>query len=148
VRAFISFTAVDKPKAIEIAEKLRGDDLEVFVGAGGESLPPGGPYHDRIKAEIAACDVFIFLVSPTSVEQGRYTHDELGWVRARWPNPKNHVLPVMVASTPFAAIPPYLTQAVTVLEAPGNQPTAVLEAVRGMISELERERLELERKRI
>jgi hypothetical protein len=58
-------------------------------------------------------------VSPESVVPGSYTLAELGQAERRWPRPAGHLLPVVVAPTPKAAIPPYL-MAVTLLEPRGD----------------------------
>jgi hypothetical protein len=62
------------------------------------------------------------------VAAGRYTLSELDLARRRWPHPSGHVLPVLVAPTPMASIPPYLL-AVTVLTPQGNLVADVVHAV-------------------
>src|SRR5436190_14006537 len=110
-----------------MALALRADRHTVFLDR--SSLPSGSTYNDRIRDAIAASDLFIFLISPEAVAQGRYTLTEAGLAEERWSNPANHVLPVVVSPTPLTSVPAYL-KAVTLLEPQGNIPAAVAAAVR------------------
>jgi hypothetical protein len=103
--------------AHEIALALRGGEHEVFIDT--SSLKPGGEYHARIRESISASDLFVFLVSPSSVELGGYALSELKMAKARWPDPWGHVLPVLIRPTPFKQVDSYLT-AVTILQPAGN----------------------------
>ena len=111
-------------RSIEIA--LSGEGHAVFLDR--SSLPSGDEYHERIRRAIADCDLLIFLVSPDSVAKGRYTLNELEFAEQKWRHPGGHVLPVMVVTTDFRAIPVYL-KAVTVLQPQGDVAAAVVAAV-------------------
>jgi hypothetical protein len=83
------------------------------------SLPTGEAFDARIRTAIEESDLFVFLISPMSVVQGRYTLTELKFAEQVWPHPGGHVLPVMVEPVPIDAIPPFL-RAVTILTPRGN----------------------------
>jgi hypothetical protein len=117
MKLFISYAAARRDAAEPLCHALEADGHEVFLDR--SDLEPGRAYHDRLREAIAACDQFIFLVSPESVRPGSYALTELGLAQERWPRPSGHVLPVMAAPTPFAELPPYLA-AVTVLQPKGN----------------------------
>ena len=72
--------------------------------------------------------LLIFLLTPASVEKGRFTLTELEFARRKWRNADGHVLPVMAKPVPFAAIPNFL-KSVTVLEPQGNIAAEVAAAV-------------------
>jgi hypothetical protein len=82
---------------------------------------------------VEAADGLVFLVSPSSVQTGRYTLTELKYARHKWPHPKNRVLPVIVQPTDFERIPAYL-KAVTILEPEGNVAAEVTEAVNNLVT--------------
>lgn len=125
MKIFLSYASEDRGPAEEIQLALAGAGHEVFFDR--ESLPAGGDYHARIRASVEACDLFVFLISPDSVDSGGYTLTEMGYARTKWPHPKSHVLPVVLRPTPFASIPAYL-KSVTVLEPKGNTPAEVAAA--------------------
>ncbi|MGZ8982091.1 MAG: hypothetical protein ACXW2D_15205, partial [Burkholderiaceae bacterium] len=86
------------------------------------------PFDAELREAIADCDVFIFLVSPESVAPGSYALAELNLAQQRWRHPRGRVLPVVVAPTPMASIPPYL-KAVTLLQPRGEVVAETLAAV-------------------
>src|SRR5690242_6929622 len=59
------------------------------------------------------------MISPEAVASGSYTLAELGCAERRWPRASGRVLPVVIAPTPRATIPPYLLS-VTLLEPRGD----------------------------
>lgn len=97
--------------------RLRTEGHTVFLDQ--DNLPEGDGYDAQIRAAIASCDLYLFLISPLSIQPGRYTMTELKFAREQFPNPKGRVLPVMTQPTPFSDIPPYLS-AITVLQPRGN----------------------------
>jgi hypothetical protein len=107
------------------------------LGAGHEvffdeaTLAPGGEYNSRIRESIRECQVFVFLISPDSVGQGRYSHTELKLAKVKWPKPWGFVLPVVIRPTDYNLIDPYLSS-VTVLESRGNVAAEVAAAVESM----------------
>ena len=94
-------------------------------------LDKGQGYDDRIRSEIWAADLVIFLVSASSIVRTSYAMTELTWTEDRWPNPNGRVLPVIVDATRAAAVPPYL-RAVAVLTRNGNQEASVVAEVEKM----------------
>jgi len=93
-----------------------------------DNLPAGEGYHRRIREEVAKTDLFIFLISPESVEESAYARTELGFARQRWPSPVRHVLPVIVAPTELGTIPPYV-RSVTFVPQQGDLVAEVLARV-------------------
>jgi hypothetical protein len=126
VQIFLSYSKADQDVGARIATGLRAEGHEVFFDQ--TDLPPGDSYDDRIRDAVRSSDLLLFLVSPDSVEKGRYTRTELSHARHTWPDPSGRVLPVMVRPTPYENIPSYL-KTVTVLEPMGNVPADVAAAV-------------------
>jgi len=126
MEVFLSYASEDRLIADAIAVGLRQDGHEVFFDR--DSLPPAEGYHAAIRQAIDRSGLFVFLVSPESLEASSYATTELGLARKRWHDPSGHVLPVIVRQTPTSQIPAYLS-AVTVLEASGNLVAEVLAIV-------------------
>ena len=114
---FLSYASQQRAIAEEIRFALRSLGHQVFFDR--DSLPIGDEYHFRIRKAVEQSEAFVFLISPQSVAQGRYTLTELKYARERWPEPQGKVLPVMIEKTEYGDIPAYLTS-VTVLEPQGN----------------------------
>jgi hypothetical protein len=106
VKIFLSYSRDDFDLADSLSVGLRNEGHEVFFDS--DDLRAGDAYHANIRAGIAAADLFIFLVSPSSVRPNHYAMTELGFAREQWPAPAGHVLPVMVKPTDLAAVPAYL----------------------------------------
>lgn len=123
---FVCHANENKADAIKIALSLRSRGFKVFLDE--NDCPPGQSYDERIQKAVNKSSVFIFLISPQSVQEGRYTLTELHFASQKWPNPHKSVLPVMVARTEFNALPDYL-KAVTVLQPHGNLAAEVSAAV-------------------
>jgi hypothetical protein len=117
VRIFVSHARERAEIADRVVLSLRKAGHQVFLDR--DALPGGGDYDTRIRDEVGRCSLLVFLVSPEAVEPGAYSLTELGYARDRWPDPTDHVLPVMVAPTAFEHVPPYLA-AVTILTPEGN----------------------------
>jgi TIR domain len=116
-KIFLCHASEDNRHAEPIQLALSSAGHEVFYDE--NSLPPGGDYHERIYQAIKQCDLFVFLVSRASIDQGKYTVTELKFAREKWPSPVNRVLPVSLENIPIGEIPPYLTAA-TILTIKGN----------------------------
>lgn len=123
---FISHAHEDRREAEKIHFALIGAGHTTFYDR--DSLPAGGEFHQRIQSEIERCDAFIFLISPDSVARGGYSMSELKQARARWPHPRDRVLPVVCRAVPQDQIPQYLME-VTLVEPEGNLAADVLFAV-------------------
>lgn len=123
---FISYSS----KYRDLCERLRlaldAEGHRCFVDR--HELEPGQPFDAELREAIADCDVFIFLVSPESVAGGSYALAELNLAQQRWRHPRGRVLPVVVAPTPMASIPPYL-KAVTLLQPQGELVAETLSAI-------------------
>ncbi len=117
MRVFMSYASENKTAAEAIAFSLRSRGHHVFFDR--DDLPDGASYDDRIEAAVENSDLFIFLITPEAVAQGRFTMTELKFARHKWRNPSGFVLPVMLTPTPMADVPSYL-KAVTLLEPQGN----------------------------
>jgi hypothetical protein len=126
LKIFISYAREDTAIAKSIAVRLRGDRHTVFFDR--DSLRAGEAYDGEIRREIANADLFIFLISPHSVEKGSYAHTELEFAEARWPNPSGHVLGVIIEQPPEKSIPPYVG-VVTFPHTEGNLEALVLSVV-------------------
>lgn len=126
LKVFLSFASPDRSIAEKIQLALLGAGYEVFFDEA--SLPAGSDYNSQIREAIDECGVYIYLISPDSVGDGRYAHTELKLVKAKWPKPWGYVLPVMIHPTDYDRIDPYLA-AVTLLEPRGNVAAEVAAAI-------------------
>lgn len=120
---FLSYASEQRPLAEDLCHRLQAAGHEVFFDR--EDLPAGRSYDDHIFQAVAACELFVFLVTPESVAAGRYTRTELKIASRRWPTPGWHVLPVLAAPTPLDSVPSYL-RALNLFEAEGNLVAEVL----------------------
>ncbi|MFM7640070.1 MAG: toll/interleukin-1 receptor domain-containing protein [Cyanobium sp.] len=123
---FLSYASEDREIAEQIQLALAGAKHKVFFDA--ETLPAGGDYHERIRTAVRKSDLFVFLISPHSIEKGSYCLTELGYARDKWPHPKDRVLPVCLSPVDWGLIPNYL-RAVTVFQPEGNTPAEVLATI-------------------
>lgn len=120
---FLSYASEHLDLADQVKLALVGAGFRVFFDR--DSLPAGADYHVRIRKAVQSSDAFVFLIGPDSVAPGSYALTELKYAREKWPDPTQHVLPVMVERTGYGLIPNYL-KAVTVLEPQGNAPAEIL----------------------
>jgi TIR domain len=128
-RVFVCHAKEDEESAVKIADSLRGRGFQVFLDV--DDCPPGRSYDERIRRAIDKSSVFVFLISPHSVQKGRYTLTELKFAREKRPILDKWVLPVLVAWTEKSAIPQHLT-AVASLEPQGNLGAEVSATVASM----------------
>jgi TIR domain len=117
MRIFLSYPSVQRATAERLAHALEAEGHEVFFDR--HDLDPGEAFHARIRAAIDSAEAMVFLLTPDSVRAGSYALTELELARARWPRPSGHVLPVMLAPTPVADLPAYLST-VTILQPRGE----------------------------
>lgn len=117
MKIFLSYASEQSEIAKEVALALRAENHMVFFDR--SSLPTGEAYNAKIREAIEDCQLFIFLISPHSVTEGRYTLTELEFAEHKWPRPWGYVLSVKVVSTPTADIPPY-ARAGTFLQPKGS----------------------------
>jgi hypothetical protein len=117
LKIFLSHASQDRATAEPITFSLRSRGYKVFLDR--DDLPAGASYDQQIERAVIDSEILIFLISPDSVAEGRYTLTELLFARRKWPDPKGRVLPVMARKTSLDLVPPYL-KAVTILEPVGN----------------------------
>ena len=126
---FISYSSKYRDLCERLQLALDAEGHHCFVDR--TELEPGQPFDAELREAISDCDVFIFMVSPESVATGSYALAELNLAQQRWRHPRGRVLPVVVAPTPMASIPPYL-KAVTLLQPRGELVAETLAAVTQM----------------
>jgi tetratricopeptide (TPR) repeat protein len=117
MKIFISYASEKRNEAEKLALALRNSGHKVFFDR--EALSPGETYDDKIRRSIQRSDLFIFLVSPTSVKDGRYALTELKFAREKWTRSSGNVLPVVIEPTDIDHIPNYL-KSVSLLEPSGH----------------------------
>jgi hypothetical protein len=117
MKIFLSHAHEQAKLADGLAIALRQEGHAVFLDT--DALKAAEGFHEAIRREIQASDLFVFLVSENSLEAGSYALTEMATARERWRNPTGHVLPVVVGTVDFDRIPPYL-KAVTVLQPKGD----------------------------
>jgi hypothetical protein len=130
-KIFLTYASEDRAAGESIAFSLRERGYTVFLDR--DTLPPGESFDQQIERAVNDSDIFIFLISPDSIAEGRYTLTELTFARRKWQSPKNRVLPVMARKTPLEGVPSYL-KAVTILEPQGNVAAETSAAVEKMRS--------------
>ena len=126
MRIFLSYNSTDRDLADRIRLALLARKHTVFFDR--NDLPPGLSFDARIAQAVDEADLFVFLISPESITEGRYTLTELGLAQRKWSHPDRHVLPVMVRAVPIEQIPPYL-KAVTIMKPSGDIPAEVTEEI-------------------
>jgi hypothetical protein len=128
-KIFLSYASEDKATAESIAFSLRDRGHTVFLDR--DDLPAGENFDQQIERAVNDSDIFVFLISPDSVAEGRYTLTELRFARQKWRSPNNRVLPIIARKTPLERVPTYL-KAVTILEPEGNVAAETSAAVESM----------------
>jgi hypothetical protein len=126
VRIFLSYAAERLPVARQVDAALEAEGHQVFFAR--DSIAAGSQFGRRIREAVGESDLFVFLVSPESVEPGSYCLTELGFAVERWPRPAERVLPVLVAPTPADSFPPQI-QSLSALSPTGNVAAEVVACV-------------------
>ncbi|HEY7611817.1 MAG TPA: toll/interleukin-1 receptor domain-containing protein [Gemmatimonadales bacterium] len=126
MRIFLSYPSERLAVAQQIDAALEAEGHTVFFAR--DSIAAGSQFGRRIREEVDECDLFVFLVSPESVEAGNYCLTELGFARERWKRPANRILPVVTASTPPDSFPPQI-QSLSALYPTGNVAAEVVACV-------------------
>jgi len=126
MRLFLSYASEDRKLVEPIYLALRAQGHTVFFDR--TDLAAGEEYDARIREAIEKSQLFIFLVSPASLDAGSYTLTELGIAQKTWDHPSGKLLPVILRPTKLEQIPPYL-KSVTLLEPEGNEAATVADAV-------------------
>ncbi len=102
---FLSYSRADQKQAEQIAANLKQAGHEVFFDQ--HYIKVADDFYRVIWGEIQKAELFIFLISPKSVQSGSYSLTELSLAEKKWPNPERKVLPVMVEETALTEIPVY-----------------------------------------
>ncbi len=132
MKLFISYAKQQRGIAEDLHAVLSAKGYDVFFDR--ESLPAGLEYQPAIREQVEACDVFVFLISPESVTDRRYTLTELKYRQQKVPQTSGTLLPVVVQPTLLARIPPYL-RTVTLQFPQGNLSAEVADAVDRLAAE-------------
>lgn len=130
MRIFLSYASERRDLAEQIADSIRARGHSVFFDR--DDLPAGETYEDQIEKAIQRSGLFVFLISPESVADRRFTRTELLIAKRKWATAKKRVLPVMIAETKIEDIPSYL-KTVSILEPEGSIPAETAVAVQELI---------------
>ena len=151
MKVFLSYAHEQRPITEEVSVSLSVRGHEVFFDR--SSLKAGMEYDSAIQTAIEGCDLFVYLISPESLEQGAYALTELGVAKDKWRNPSGRVLPVMTRPTLLSKIDVYL-RAMTILYPQGNLAAEVAARTYALLEHKDSEPLdipptgELQRERI
>lgn len=151
MKVFLSYAHEQRPVAEEVSVSLSVRGHDVFFDR--SHLKAGVEYDVAIQTAVEECDLFVFLISPDSLEQGSYTLTELGFAKDKWKNPSGRVLPVSVIPILNPKIEAYL-RAVTILYPQGNLAAEVAARADALLEHKDSEPLdvppteELQRERI
>lgn len=126
MKLFLSYPSGQRELAERLTLALEAEGHDVFIDRA--DLKAGESFHQTLREAILGADAMVFLVTPEAVAAGSYALAELNIAQQRWRRPGGHVLPVMVAATPIAALPSYLS-AVTVLQPRGEAVAEIVAAV-------------------
>jgi TIR domain-containing protein len=129
MKIFLCYASEDHVIAEQIQLALTATHCTVFFDE--QSLPPGSDFHARIRIAIKEADIFVFLITLSSIAKGKFTLTELQFARDKWPSPVGKVIPVNIGDVPIASLPNYL-KAATVLPIYGNAPSEVRAAIEKM----------------
>jgi hypothetical protein len=126
MKIFLSYSAEDRSLVEPISLALRAQGHRVFFDRA--DLPPGEEYDVRIRRAIEKSKLFIFMLSPTSVEVGSYTLTELGIAQKTRDHPvASYFLSFCRRLVWIRSLP--ILKAVTLLEPQGNMAAGVADAV-------------------
>jgi len=117
MQIFLSYASEKREIAESIAFALRNRGHQVFLDE--DYLQAGKGYSAELEDAIQDSDLMIFLISPQSVEPGRYTLSELEFARRQWRVANRRLLPVMIEPTDMNLVPAF-AKAVNILRPRGN----------------------------
>lgn len=118
LRIFLSYASEHHRIAEELAQTLKNSGHEVFFDK--DTLPAGEDFNERIRAGIRRSDRFVFLISRSSLQEGRFTLSELQFAKERWPAPSGKVFPVLLDKTIKPEELPVYLRSVQALSIQGN----------------------------
>ena len=126
MKIFLSYARENLDVADRINLELREAGYEVFFDK--DKIAGTEAFRQKIKEEIADCDLFLFLLSLESIEKGKYTLTEVAIARERWKTPRGRVLTVKITEIDEEKAPAFLTMN-SIPRLQGDIPTAVLTEV-------------------
>ena len=126
MRIFLSYAREQRSIAERLAFALRAQGHDVFFDR--TSLPPGQTYDEKIRHAIDRCHLFVFLISPESIEPASYCLTELDIMGRRAGVPCDRVLGVILTDVNIDAVPGYL-RALNLLHPVGDLVADVLSRV-------------------
>jgi hypothetical protein len=124
MKVFLSYAREDQHLAQAVTQALLAENHEVFFSH--EDLKQGDAYNKKIRMEISDSDAFIFLISPDSVQPGRYPLSELEQAVEKWRSEPKRILPFYARDTPTL---PSGLPATTVERTSGSLPAKVVDVV-------------------
>ncbi len=127
---FLSYASEHREIAERICLKLINAGHDVFFDR--HDLQPGHSFDLKIKDEVARCDLFVFLLTPESIEPGSYALTEVDLAQRKWLNPEGRVLVVDLGMLQGQTVPPYLRANIH-LSPKGDPATETLFAVENMV---------------
>ena len=134
MRIFLSYASQDREEAKDVYLALRDQGHKVFYDRA--DLLGGDEYHNRIRAAIDKCHLFIFMISPNAVDANSYTLTELAIAEKA----NRKFLPVMLHETDLALLPASL-RSVTFHRSDGNLAASVAAEAHRIAGDLRRKRL-------
>lgn len=105
MRVFLSYAHEQRPIAEKLAVRLEAEGHRVFFDS--MDLEPGDAFDARIRSGIERAGLFIFLVTPQSVEAKSYALTELGFAKKRWRRPEGRILPVILEPVSQSSMPEF-----------------------------------------
>jgi len=99
MKIFLSYPHEWQAEVERVCFGLEAEGHDVFFDK--TDLPHDRSFNSSLRAQIDACDLFVFMITPQSVERGRYSLSELGLAQRRWRNPNDGVVAVMLEVTPI-----------------------------------------------
>jgi ankyrin repeat protein len=107
MRVFLSYSRADRPTAEAIVATLKQAGHSVFFDQ--DRIQAAEDFNRIIWGQVRKSDLFLFLISPSSVQPGAYALTELGFAEKKWPNPERRVLPVVISPIDIAQVPVYVS---------------------------------------
>jgi len=127
LKIFLSFASEQSRIAESIYRKLLAQGYKVFFAS--DEIRASDHYDDVIRREIKSAGRLVFLASPESLTEGRYTLTELRMFSRKWPDATNRVMTVMLDDIGYDELPPYLSAVPSALDPSGDVPSEVASEV-------------------
>jgi hypothetical protein len=106
MKIFLSYPSEERAIAERLNYALLSQGHDVFFDR--DDLSAAHEYDLAIAEAVRESDLFVFLITPSSIETGSYTRTELRVAEQKWPHPAGRVLPVVLRETPIETVPAYL----------------------------------------